>query len=229
VTNGAADATFTFAVTNVTSGDITINSVHTSCGCTAAKLPQQPWLLHPGDHGEVGATMHVAGKWGTVTKTLTINSSKGTDVLTVRSLLPEVNSAAVQKMSDRSRNLQVAAADRQAVFRGDCAKCHVEPGVGKTGKELYTAACGVCHDGEHRASMVPALAGRPGHFDEAYWNQWVRNGKIGSLMPAFEMKQGGPLSDDQVKSLTAYLANEFALTSAIAPAVLDLAKPAPVK
>ena len=230
VTNGAADATFTFAVTNVSKEDITILSVHTSCGCTAAKLPQQPWLLHPGDHGEVGATMHVAGKWGTVTKTVTIVSSVGSHPLLVKSILPEINSPAAMRMTERSRNLQIAAADRQAVFRNDCAKCHVEPTVNKTGKDLYLAACGVCHDAEHKASMVPALVGRPGTFDEAYWTQWVRNGKEGSLMPAFEAKQGGPLSDDQVKSLTSYLANEFVLQSGTTPGAFSpVAIPGPVK
>lgn len=229
VTDGAPDAIFTFGVTNISKEDITVLSVNTSCGCTAAKLPQQPWLLHPGDHGEVGATMHVAGKWGTVTKTLTIVSSQGSHMLTVRSVLPEPNSPAAQRVSERSRNLQIAAADRQAVFRNDCAKCHVDLTVGKTGKDLYVAACGICHDSEHKASMVPALAGRAGNFDEAYWNQWVRNGKVGSLMPAFEQKQGGPLSEEQIKSLTAYLANEFVLTPAITPIKLDTAPPAPAK
>ena len=211
VNDGAPDAVFTFAVTNISKEDITINSVSTSCGCTAAKLPQQPWLLHPGDHGEVGATMHVAGKWGKVVKTLTIASSQGSHMLTVQSILPDPNSPAGQRVVERSRNLQVAAADRQAVFRGDCAKCHVETTVGKTGKELYTAACGICHDAEHKATMVPTLLGRTGTFDEAYWNQWVRNGKIGSLMPAFEAKQGGPLDENQIKSLVGYLANDFLL------------------
>ena len=229
VTNGAPDAVFSFGVTNISKEDITILSAHTSCGCTAAKLPQQPWVLHPGDHGEVGATMHVAGKWGTVTKTLTIATSQGNSVLTVRSILPEANSVASIRMSDRSRNLQIAAADRQAVFRGDCAKCHVEPTVAKMGQDLYVAACGVCHDAENKATMVPALVGRAGTFDEAYWNTWVRNGKVGTLMPAFEMKQGGPLSDEQVKSLTAYLANEFVLTSAVTPSKVSLPQPGPVK
>ena len=229
ITNGAADAVFTFSVTNTSGGDITINSVNTSCGCTAAKLPQQPWLLHPGDHGEVGATMHVAGKYGTVTKTLTINSTMGSHVLTVRSVLPELNSQAGRAMGDRSRNLQIAAADRQAVFRGDCARCHVTPSVGKTGPELYVAACGVCHEAEHRASMVPVLAGRAGSFDQAYWDLWVRNGKVGSLMPAFDMKQGGPLNEDQIKSLVAYLANEFALTPPVGPAAFLAPAPAGAK
>ncbi len=216
ITNGAPDATFTFSVTNVAKEDITIMSVHTSCGCTAAKLPQQPWVLHPGDHGEVGAVMHVAGKWGTVIKTVTIVSSQGSYPLTVRSVLPEANLIANQKMSDRSKNLQIAAADRQAVFRNDCATCHVQPAVGKTGKELYVAACGVCHEAEHKATMVPTLAGRTGSFPESYWNQWVRSGKVGSLMPAFELKEGGPLTEDQIQSLTAYLANEFLLQPAVA-------------
>ena len=176
----------------------------------------------------VGASTSMAADGPTVSFT-------GSYPLTVRSILPEANSVANQQMSNRSRNLQVAAADRQAVFRNDCASCHVQPAVGKTGKELYVAACGVCHEAEHKATMVPTLAGRTGSFPESYWNQWIRAGKVGSLMPAFEQKQGGPLTDEQIDSLTAYLANEFMLQPAVAkpgaltPVSVPTLSPAPLK
>ena len=206
---GEIEAKFAFAVTNVSKEDVTIMSVHTSCGCTAAKLPSTPWVLKPGEGGEVGATMNLSGKFGTVTKTVTVSSTVGSVPLFVRAVMPKDAYEQMQRMGDRSRNLQIAAADRQAVFRGDCARCHVEPVVGKLGKDLYTSACGICHDAEHRASMVPALRGRPGNFHSDYWTQWVRNGKDGSLMPAFDANKGGPLTEEQVTSLVAYLSTEF--------------------
>lgn len=206
---GETEAKFTFAVTNVSAEEVTIVSVHTSCGCTAARLPSTPWVLKPGEGGEVGATMNVQGKFGTVTKTVTVVSTAGTFPLFVKSVLPKDAYEQMQRMGDRSRNLQIAAADRQVVFRGDCARCHVEPGVGKLGKDLYVASCGVCHDAEHRATMVPALRGRPGVYGAEYWSQWIRNGKEGSLMPAFDLKKGGPLTEEQITSLAAYLAGDF--------------------
>src|SRR5690349_2057568 len=39
VTNGTTEAHFTFNLTNISSGDVIINFVQTSCGCTVAKLP----------------------------------------------------------------------------------------------------------------------------------------------------------------------------------------------
>src|SRR4051812_42942056 len=39
VTNGTAQAHFEFSVTNVSSGDVIINSIVGSCSCTKAQLP----------------------------------------------------------------------------------------------------------------------------------------------------------------------------------------------
>lgn len=208
---GETKAEFKWAVTNSTSEEVTITSVHTSCGCTAAKLPTypNPWVMKPGEGGEVGATMDLTGKFGTVTKTVTIVSSVGQFPLTAKAVLPQEAFTQMQRQDNRARNLQVAAADRQAVFRNDCATCHVQPAVGKHGRELYATACGVCHEAEHRASMVTQLRGRPGSFPRDYWLNWIRNGKDGSLMPAFELKKGGPLSDDQIESLATYLETQF--------------------
>jgi mono/diheme cytochrome c family protein len=217
VKSGETEAKFVFAVTNVSKEELTIMSVHTSCGCTAAKLPSTPWVLKPGEGGEVGATMNLAGKFGTVTKTVTVVSTVGSVPLFVKAVLPKDAYEQMQRMGDRSRNLQIAAADRQAVFRGDCARCHVDPTVGKLGKDLYVAACGVCHDAEHRASMVPALRGRPGTFHPDYWTQWIRVGKEGSLMPSFDSSKGGPLTEEQITSLIGYLAGDFAKETPSAP------------
>ncbi|HMX63200.1 MAG TPA: DUF1573 domain-containing protein, partial [Candidatus Sumerlaeota bacterium] len=46
---GEAEAKFAFNLTNVSSGDVTISGVATSCGCTVAKLPTMPWKLAPGE------------------------------------------------------------------------------------------------------------------------------------------------------------------------------------
>jgi mono/diheme cytochrome c family protein len=112
-------------------------------------------------------------------------------------------------MGDRAKNIQNALADRQAVFKGECAKCHVDKGVAKMGAELYAADCGICHDAEHRAAMVPDLKVPRSARDLAFWQKWIMEGKPGTLMPAFAQAHGGPLTQEQVDSLTVYLYQTF--------------------
>jgi cytochrome c553 len=208
VTNGTPEAHFTFYLTNISSEVVTILSVGTSCGCTAAKLPEIPWHVASGTNGEINVTMNLAGKMGSVTKTVTVNTEKnGSKTLFVRTTItPSPLPPAMGVMNgDRETNQKLAMADRQAVFKGDCAKCHVEPAQNKTGAELFAAACGICHEGEHRASMVPNLHALPKEKNSEYWRTWITYGRPGSLMPAFSKKEGGILDDAQIASLVYYL------------------------
>ena len=210
VTNGTPQAHFTFNLTNISSGPVTINFVQTSCGCTVAKLPSQPWKIAPGESGEISATMNLAGTppGGTKTKTLTVNSDKGNKMLIVKTtvLAPPPSMSEM----DRTNNQKIAMADRQAVFKGDCVKCHVAPakdvtGNDKTGKELYAAVCGVCHEAQHQASFVPNLHHLPEPTNMEFWKNWIAHGKPGTLMPAFAKSEGGILTDAQIDSLVVYL------------------------
>ena len=126
----------------------------------------------------------------------------------VPTVLPGPASGPASSLQERLRrmnNQQTAAGDRQAVFRNDCAACHVEPTVGKMGGELFDKACGICHTAENRASMVPVLANIP---SKEYWMHWITQGKEGSLMPVFSKSAGGPLTDEQITSLVEYLVSE---------------------
>lgn len=207
---GEAKAEFVFAVTNVSSEEVVITRVQTSCGCTAAQLPSQPWKMAPGESGKIGVTVDLAGKYGTINKTATVLSSAGNFALSVRINAPAFEASSNRTM-DRSRNLQIAAVDRQAVFRGDCATCHVTPTLGKVGHDLYDTACGICHEAANRASMVPVLHALKHPTDAAFWDQWIRNGKDHTLMPAFSLKSGGILTDAQIQSLVEYLDGDFKL------------------
>jgi mono/diheme cytochrome c family protein len=190
---GETSVRFVFAMTNVSAAEVALQRVTTSCGCTVAQLPSLPWRLAPGEQGDLKFTMDLRGRRGSITKTATVFTSSGASVLTMTmtATVPGALTSAPQPASariaapsrpdaapgtqpaisnERARNQALARADHQSVFRGDCAKCHAEPAKGKLGKELYAAACGICHDAKHRAEMVPALgqaeqAGNPG-----YWN-----------------------------------------------------------
>jgi mono/diheme cytochrome c family protein len=210
---GEVEARFTFNVTNVSSGEVVIHSVNTSCGCTVAQLPSVPWVLAPGSNGQIHATMNLAGKIGNVTKSLTINSDKGQRTLLVRASIPtgapKPAPGPIPLVGERELNQRLAKSDRQAVFKGDCAKCHAEPAAGKTGGALYAGVCGICHDSPQRASMVPDLHNLKHETNAQYWKDWVVHGKDGTMMPAFSHVEGGPLIESQIDSLVDYLTKTF--------------------
>lgn len=224
---GEAFAPFVFTLTNVSTNEIVINNVTTSCGCTVAHLPSQPWHLAPGTNGEIKVTVNLAGKMGHVTKQVNVNSSVGVKSLLVHVNIPPIQPtrAAENVRGDRNKNMELAKADRQAVFKGDCRSCHVDKGSGKMGKELYAADCGICHDSPIRAAMVPDLRAPKGPRDHGYWSNWITYGRPGSMMPAFGEKDGGPLSKAQIESLVAYLSENFPQGVTPIPAAAKVPQP----
>lgn len=229
VTAGTPEAHFSFSITNISTGDVTINFVQTSCGCTVAKLPSTPWKLAPKEGGQISATMQLAGTppGGTKVKTLTVSTDKGPKALYVKAVVMPVPAPMTEM--DRTNNQKVALADRQAVFKGDCARCHMVPakdpmGNEKMGKDLYAAVCTICHETEHQASFVPNLHRLPEPTNVEFWKNWIAHGKPGTLMPAFAKSEGGILSDAQIDSLAQYLAMTIPShpTTPLAPANLQV-------
>ena len=204
---GDLDLEFSFAVTNVSAGDVTINWVRPSCGCTVAKLPPTPWTLKPNEGGLIELKLDLRGKFGILSKYVSVDTSHGQKLLMIKAHIP--HTVAQPGMDSRAKNMQLAMADRQVVFRGDCAKCHAEPAAGKMGEQLYTAACAICHDAPHRATMVPDLRAMNKATGADYWAFWIANGKPGTLMPGFAKAHGGPLDEAQIRSLAAFLHEKF--------------------
>ena len=204
VAGGLDFARFSFAFTNVSAAPLTLTGVHTSCGCTTAQLPPLPWSIPSGSNGQIGVMVNLAGKSGTVTKTVTVNTDQGIKTLLVKIIIhPPTNTVTSEAV--RLQNMKVAQANRQAVFQGDCASCHVKAVEGKYAKQLFDEICGVCHEAAHRASMVPDLHHLPVPTDENFWRTWISYGRPGSLMPGFAKTENGPLTDAQIASLAAYL------------------------
>ena len=197
-----------FSVTNNTRLPITITQIRPSCGCTLAKSPPLPWKLLPGDHDKVDLEIGIEGKYGKLRKSVKVYSTAGIKTLSFEVFLPERKQ---MSSSERMANIRLAARDRQVVFRGKCKTCHYDPAVDRKGEELYQAACAICHESPHRASMVPYLAAyKKGVVkDENYWRLWITHGKAGTLMPAFHKGQGGPLDEEQIEDLVSWLVVRF--------------------
>jgi mono/diheme cytochrome c family protein len=211
VTVAAADASkvrVVFNFTNVSSANVVVLDVHPSCGCTTAQLPPMPWILPAGTNAQIAFTVNLAGRTGTLFKTAKFTTDKGSKQLMFKiTVLPPV--LPTQTEVDRARALEIAKADRQAIFRGDCAVCHVKPAEGKYGKPLFDTVCGICHESKTRASMVPDLHQIKTATNVDFWQTWIAHGKAGSLMPAFSTADGGPLSDMQIATLVQYLTTTF--------------------
>ena len=218
---------FIFWVTNTSAQEVIINNVYPSCGCTVAEMPATPWKVAAGTNGAVKATVNFTGKTGLLTKTLTVVSSAGSQVLTMKIAVPE--DPAKQQ---RQQNMLIALQDRQAVFKNDCATCHVQKGEGKKGAELFAADCAICHDPEasgvgHRAEMVPDLKKMNHPTDANFWRTMITSGKPGSLMPAFAKSQEGPLSDEQIDSLVEYCVKAFPSTAPANQPIVNKVAPTP--
>lgn len=212
---GESTAPFTFWLTNVSASDVFVNNVRTSCGCTHASLPSQPWRIPPGSNGPIEVSMSVVGKAGVIQKGVTVDTSVGIKQLTVKATIPAGVSpnmvAGAMGDAERNKNMQLALADRQVVFKNqDCAKCHAEPVKGKyDGRLIYAAACGICHDSHLRASAVPDLRALPHPTDADHWRKWIAYGRTGSMMPAFAESEGGPLTEQQINTLVDFMLKAF--------------------
>jgi len=216
---GEAEAKFTFWLTNVSSSDVLINGVRTSCGCTVAKLPSQPWRIAPGSNGPIEVTLSMAGKSGMIAKGVTVDSTAGIKQLTVRVNIPgavgsgalPVQASGTMGDTERLKNMQLALADRQVVFKNpDCAKCHADPAKGKTdGRLLYAAVCATCHNSHLRAAAVPDLRTLAHPTSAEHWRTWITYGRAGSMMPAFAESEGGPLNPQQVNALVDFMVKAF--------------------
>jgi mono/diheme cytochrome c family protein len=206
-TNAATDqelAHFVFSFTNVSSGSVSILSAHASCGCTQPELPPLPWTIPSGSNGQFGVSVNLLGKSSPMFKSVTVSTDKGSkDLFMQITVLPPV--VRVLTDAERAQGVEMAKADRQAVFKGDCASCHAKPAEGKYSKALYDAVCGICHDAQTRAAIVPDLHNLKSPTNDEFWRTWIAHGKAGTLMPAFATAEGGPLNDMQIATLASYL------------------------
>jgi hypothetical protein len=93
VATGETNAAFIFRLTNVSSNEVIIYEVHPSCECTTVRLPDLPWRLAPGQHGQLQATVDLRGKTNSYDRGIYVDSSGGVKTLTLKITVPQSRAA----------------------------------------------------------------------------------------------------------------------------------------
>jgi mono/diheme cytochrome c family protein len=169
-----------------------------SCGCTATVVERGE--IPPGGRGALEVTFDPSGQRGTVRKTLAVTSNDPTDPSVLLTIRARVEVVAPPEPEPGAH----PPTGGQSLLMGDCASCHAEPAAGKTGEPLWSVVCAMCHGsegqgGEHGPSLRTAdyLSSR----DDEALSVAIAYGTSNPRMPGFAELMGGPLSEEQVRSL----------------------------
>ena len=82
------------------------------------------------------------------------------------------------------------------IFSEKCRDCHVDQGKGKMGWDLFKADCFMCHNAGKNSSLTE-MSKKP----REYVLRAMREGVENTVMPGFDLRNGGPLNDTEIKSL----------------------------
>jgi mono/diheme cytochrome c family protein len=86
------------------------------------------------------------------------------------------------------------------------------------GGELYNANCAVCHGLDGKGRIGARLEAFPGIQVDARLKQTIAQGVPGSVMPAWSQEFGGPLTEQEIADIAAYIISAFGGTQPLAPA-----------
>lgn len=184
---------------------IEIVKVETTCGCTVVNQKKN-WIIKPKGKLKINFKIFTSNKIGKFQKSVKVYSSASK--VPIRFLLTgnvkEIINPLLKEKSHKNKSV--------SLFSNKCASCHVKPGIGKLGQELYFASCATCHGvlREGRGA-VPALSKEVMLSKKVgdLYNSIIYGGKPHGVMPGFGEKSGGPLTRDQVSSLVTFLEKGF--------------------
>ncbi len=196
-----------------------IHDVDASCGCTVTKLSKKN--IAPGDFSVLTVDLDTSLKSGNVVKQIAVHSNDPNEKRRVHNvyLMGTVNTNGT---SDVHENIDLSTVNRLALFQGKCAACHVDKGVGKSGKELFAADCAMCHgmNAQGRKDIAPSLLTLPSPDqletktqhkqaqDDAltHFRTVISKGaETNPQMPPYHEAHGGPLNNNDVDSLINFL------------------------
>lgn len=198
-----------FAFSNVGKSDLIIDKVEPSCGCTVVSKIKGTYKSGAAD--SIKIQLDTEDKYGIIRKEISVKSNDINSPEIQLVLEANVIEHPDSKIMDEMR---AKAGNNASIFEGECRSCHVDRGVGKFGKELYTASCQMCHgpafemDGKHHPGIPftkEYLAAIPAKILKERIAEGSADPKKRGMMPGFQTDFGGPLTQEQVSSLVAYM------------------------
>ena len=182
---------YTFRFENKGTEDLLIKEVTTSCGCTAALVSSS--TVKPGENGEITVSYDSQGRAGAVSRTITVVSNDLVEPVKELTITATVTSS-----------MHTTFNVNESLFSDKCGACHFSSALNKKGKELYDAVCTFCHGrtavGLERLKVM----------EMDVIKEITRNGIAGTEMPAWIKEQGGPLDEEQIRSLSNFIKGESA-------------------
>jgi mono/diheme cytochrome c family protein len=189
-------ATTSFIISNTGTDTLEVFSAQPSCGCTAA-FPGKKRIA-PGDTSILKISFDPHNKAeGDVTKTITVTSNSKNDAQKM---------LRIHGVIYKSKLAHKESMHLDGVFQGNCASCHVEKGKGELGAKLYEADCAICHGAKADNKPGPDIADDlMMNHKPAQWKEIIAEGRVNTNMPAFSLKNKGPLNEEEIASLVDYL------------------------
>jgi len=182
---------------NQSTKPLVITSMQSSCGCSVPQASSN--IILPSGNVVVVVKVDSTGKRGAVKKNVRVYLEGETSPL-IFFVEGVVNPKPVRLGKDQAHKMQGVS-----IFSKDCASCHVQPTVGKEGRDLFLVTCAFCHgtnrQGSSSGTIAPALTDPKPH-----WLQILTQGTYenGGKMPGFLKDHGGPLTEKQIAGLVAF-------------------------
>lgn len=202
---------YEFDFSNDGDEELEITNVQTSCGCTAATIGEKD-KYKPGEKGKIRVTFNSNGKVGKIEKTVLVQSNDKVNDQVILSLMFDVKLPSEEEKS----HMNIMAG--QSIFSNPCSDCHVTKGIGKIGKELYDADCGICHgDPKDHKPHGPIDKNTAVKYTDDELVNYIKNGSPTqpTMMPGFHKDAGGPLTTDEIMTLLAYIRSDLSVNSFI--------------
>jgi mono/diheme cytochrome c family protein len=203
---------YEFDFTNEGDSELEITNVQTSCGCTAATAGEKNKYA-AGEKGKIKITFNSNGKVGKVEKTVLIQSNS---LAPNDQIILTLNFDVKLPSEEEKQHMTIMAG--QSIFDGACKDCHVTKGIGKIGKELYDADCGICHgDPKDHKPHGPIDKNSASKYTDDQLVNYIKAGSPNqpTMMPGFHKDNGGPLTTDEIMTLLAYIRSDLSVNSFI--------------